>query len=232
MKIAVCDDEKIYRDEIEAVIRKYMFNTENDVDYEVFSEPAELLERDRFDLYILDYVMPQMNGVELAVKLREKFANSVTVCYLTSYETAAVDVINRNVEAQAFLVKPVKADELTALIDRFYKSSAKKRLVLKQGRSNVTVYTNDIIFVEAANKSSIIHFADKTEEFSYLFGELYEAFLEGKSFFKVHRSFAVNLSHVMKYDKNTITMDNGEKIPCKKMKEFIAAFDKYNFDSF
>ena len=139
MRIAICDDEKICRDEIEGVIKSFIFRTECDIGYEMFSDPSELLKAEKFDLYILDYVMPQMNGVELAVKLREKFSGSVTVCYLTSYETAAVDVINKNVEAQAFLVKPVKDEELCSLLNHLYNDSAKKRLVLKKGRSNVTV---------------------------------------------------------------------------------------------
>lgn len=232
MRIAVCDDEKIYRDEIENVIKNFIFKTECDIGYEMFSDPSELLGADKFDLYILDYIMPQMNGVELAVKLREKFSGSITVCYLTSYETAAVDVINKNVEAQAFLVKPVKEEELCSLLNRFYNDSAKKRLVLKKGRSNMTVYTQEILYAEASNKNTLLHFSDKTEEFSYLFGEMFDAYLDGKGFIKVQRSFAVNLAHVAKYDKNTITMDNGETVPCKKMKEFVAAFDKYNFENF
>lgn len=232
MKIAICDDEKTCRDEIEQIINSFIFQSDYDIDYDIFSSPWDLLARDKYDLYILDYVMPEMNGVDLAVKLREKFYASVTVCYITSYETAAVDVINKNVEACAFLVKPIRSEELTSLLNRFYSNSAKNRLVLKQGRSNVTVHTPDIIFVEASNKSSILHFAGKTEECSYLFGELYDTFLAGKNFFKVHRSFAVNLAHVAKYDRFSITMDNGEIIPCKKINEFIAAFDKYNFDSF
>ena len=233
MKIAICDDEKLYRDEVLSIINDYVFLTDAAIFVSEFDSAEALAScEERFDLYLLDYAMPVYTGAELAVKLREKFGDSTVICFLTTYETAAVEVINRNIQAQAFLVKPVDRDELIELLKRFYHQSAVNRIVLKQGKNNVTVYVGDIAYAEAQNKTTVLCVNGKKEEFPYLFNRLLEEYLPESTFFRVHRSYAVNLAHVVGFTKNAVQTDTGDSLPCTRLREFKEALDRFNFDSF
>ena len=58
--------------------------------------------------------------------------------------------------------------------------------------------------------------------------EIKKALLEC-DFFKIQRSFIVNLEHIERYDSATITMTNKDMLPIskKKYKEFKEVFFKY-----
>ena len=69
MKIAVCDDEKIFIDKI----YKYLWE-QHDCSVECFESPLELLEKyragGRYDVLFLDIIMEPVNGIELSRKIR------------------------------------------------------------------------------------------------------------------------------------------------------------------
>lgn len=218
MRIALCDDDENELQKISELIKDYSIKKYYDIAVETFSSPNELLKRERFDLYFLDYIMDEMNGLELAKELNRNFSDSITVCYLTSYEAAAIKIINGQVYADGFLMKPVVSEELYEKIDRFYKMSFGRRLELKQGRSFKTVYTNEIYYIEASGKSSIVHYADGSDTFSHMLSEIESLLSSRRAFCRIHRSFIVNMMHVESYDSKSVTLTNGDEIPLKNKK--------------
>ena len=76
----------------------------------------EILQVDRFDLLILDIIMPQMNGLELCAAYRASFGYSSPVIMLTSHDST--DYIVKGLEAGAddYLSKPFIFRELEARI--------------------------------------------------------------------------------------------------------------------
>lgn len=227
MKIAVCDDEQIHLDTLSKLVSDYAFKKDYDIKITTFSSGKELLTKEKYDLYFLDYVMPEMNGVELALELKKKFNNAVTICYLTSFENAAIDVINSGVSAQAFLTKPIDETKLYSLLDNMYSRSLFSRLVLKQEKQYITVYPQDVIYVEAMLKKCAFIFYDSREELKYTLSELENDFLPKNLFFKIHRSYIVNLMHVKTFDSKTVKMKNGDELPLTKHKEFKQIYSDY-----
>lgn len=230
MKIALCDDERYETENLNNLISAYASKMGYDIKIETFNNPEELLEKDKYDLYFLDYIMPQMNGVELALALREKFNNALTVCYLTSYNNAAIDVINSGVAAQAFLTKPVNEPALYEVLDTFYKKSLFNRLVLIQDRKRKTVYPQDILYVEAVQRKCTFTFFDSKEEFRYTLSELEEEILPKNIFFKIHRSYVINMLHVDTFGSKEVKMKNGDVLPMTQYKEFKSAYTKFVLD--
>ena len=227
MKIALCDDEQFENDNLCDLIRKYAFKNNYEIRCETFTDGNELLKKDKYDLYFLDFCMDAMDGIELAQGLKKKFSHAVTICYLTNYDAAAAKIINSQIYADGFLKKPVDPRLLEEVLDRFYRMSFFKRYEFKQGRSFKTVYSQDILYVEADNKQVSIHFFDHVESFGYLLGEI-EKILADRQFCRIHRSFIVNLQHVDSYDSKSVTLKNGETLPLKS-KDFQRAFHEYMF---
>ncbi|MBQ6067181.1 MAG: response regulator transcription factor [Clostridia bacterium] len=230
MQIAICDDEVREINKLYSLIEDYALKKDYHIRCSRFSTGRELLKQDRFDLYFLDYMMDEMNGVELAQALKEKFQSGVTICYLTNYESAALEVINRRIYADGFLKKPVAPAMLYEKLEQFYRASFADRLELKKGKAFRTVYTKEILYIEADRKRSLLHFADHTEAYNYLLSDLENNVLPGEVFFRIHRSFVVNMQHVVSYDGKGVTLTDGTVLPLKA-RNFRDVYRNYLFRS-
>ncbi len=216
MNIAICDDERFETEHLEQLIEAYALRRDYDLHCRRFTSGAALLARDeKFALYFLDYKMGEINGVQLAQALKEKFKSPVTVCFLTNYESAALEVINNRVYADGFLKKPVDPPLLHEKLEQFYRASFSGRLELKKGKGFQTVYTQDVLYIEADGKRSTFHFADRTENYNYLLSSLETDVLHNECFYRIHRSYIVNLEHVAKYDGKHVTLTDGTVLPLK-----------------
>ncbi len=228
MRIALCDDERRENERIASLIEDYAAMRDYDIRCESFTDGESLLAEEKFDLYLLDYRLENETGVEIARALKEKYNRAVSVCFLTSYESAAVEVINAGVYADGFLKKPVEPALLYEKLEAFYKRSFFQRLELKKGASWRTVYARDILYIEGAGKKGAVHFFDRVEEFNYLLADMENEVLKDGSFYRIHRSYIVNLSYVSAYDTKSVTLQNGEKLPLKA-KGFQQAYRRFIF---
>ena len=80
MRIAICDDEKIFRDQI----KKYILEVSSDSTIEEFTCGDDLADSDsNYDIIFLDIEMPGISGIETAEKLREN-GSDADIIFLTS----------------------------------------------------------------------------------------------------------------------------------------------------
>ncbi|MCR5511782.1 MAG: LytTR family DNA-binding domain-containing protein, partial [Lachnospiraceae bacterium] len=109
MRVAICDDEPIIRDQIEEFVRKrdktgevLCFDT-GEVLFESFVKQA-------FDLLFLDIGLPGMDGVEVARKIRKGNAD-VMIVFITADDSRVFDAFD--VSALHYLRKPIDLDKLS-----------------------------------------------------------------------------------------------------------------------
>ncbi len=229
MKIALLDDDPRENENLYSLINEYAIRRKYDIICEKFTSGRALLSRDRFDLYFLDYVMDDMDGVAVGRALNEKFNGAVTVCYLTGIEAAATEIINAEIGAVAFLTKPVSTELLYQKLDRFYKASFDGRLRLKKGRSTETVFAQEILYAEAADKRTRFHFRLGEETYHHSFSETERILSAYPSFIRIHRSYIINMQHVRSYDASSVMMVNGDVLPLKA-KDFAKKYRDFIFN--
>ena len=227
MRIALCDDEARENENLQKLIEQCAFQKDLDLECEAFTDGNALLQRERFDLYFLDFCMETINGIDLAEALGKKFNRCVTICFLTNYETAAAESINRQIHADGFLKKPVDPVLLEKKLEQFYRMSFFNRFELKQGKRFQTVYAQDILYAEACNKQVKLHMFDRVESYNYLLRDLAQI-LPKELFFRIQRSFLVNLQYVDSYDAKSVTLKNGETLSMKA-KDFQKAYHQFMF---
>jgi PAS domain S-box-containing protein len=92
-------------------------------------EALSAVERDRFDLILLDLKLPDMGGIELLERLKEVSPSSAVIV-LTGHATIDTAVRAMNQGAYSYLEKPCKAERLFLVIERALAHTA-------QGRSDV-----------------------------------------------------------------------------------------------
>ncbi len=118
-KILLADDEQDIRD----LLRLYL---EKD-DYEVYEakdgiEAFEMLNRIKFDLAVIDIMMPKMDGFRLIKKIREQ--SNIPVMILSAKVQDADKILGLDLGADDYISKPFNPLEVTARIKsnlrRFY----------------------------------------------------------------------------------------------------------------
>jgi DNA-binding response OmpR family regulator len=72
--------------------------------------------RNKFDVVILDIIMPEMNGLQLCALLRSEYGSEISILMLTAAGTTHDIVEGLNNGADDYLVKPFKLRELLARV--------------------------------------------------------------------------------------------------------------------
>lgn len=92
-------------------------------------EALKIMERQTFDLYILDYALPEISGIELCRKVREK-NKQTPVMFFTAMARAADQAEAIRAGADEYLVKPNDLAKLTETVKRLL--NKKSKLIYKR----------------------------------------------------------------------------------------------------
>ena len=227
LKIAVCDDEPVFVEQISGRIKEYM----PDAAIQGFISSANLLLwGEKFDIYFLDIQMEKMNGVETAKRLRESDEESVIV-FITGAKEYVFEAFD--VAALHYLIKPVADEKLQEVLKRAQKEIEKKRnkkdrqIFIKTRNKSITLNVSDILYLENEMRKIIVH--TMSGEISF-YGVMADVEQEvGEDFYRCHRGYLVNLSHVAEYDAENIMLTNGEKIYLSKNRyhDFVKQYMRY-----
>ena len=230
MLIAVCDDVKAEIDLVVNLIDDYAVRYDYDIHCKAFSSGEDLLRSKQiFDMYILDYQMDGMDGMELADKLRKEKNVESYIVFLTAYMHFVQEAFKVN--THRFLHKPVKTEELyEALNSLMLPTVYARHISLKRVTQEDIIYTNDIICIEAQGKTSLVTMKNESIEYNHLMKDIYDM-LPKQLFFKVHRSYIVNFEYIKNYSirDRLIVMKDGRKIPVSRdlINDFVHEHKQY-----
>ena len=217
IRIAICDDEQIFRSSVSTLLEKYD-KLESYV-ADCFDNGDSLIDahaKSPYDIIFLDVVMPLFNGIEIAKEIRRQDKN-VKIVFLTSSSDYAVE--SYSVKASNYLLKPVAEEKfyncLAELLEEF--SQELPSILVKSFSTTHHVMLNQIEYIEAQNRYSILYLLDgesiRTPKQLYALED--ELTLEN-GFYKCHRSYIINLHHVNSYSGSEIKMRSGSVIPLSR----------------
>lgn len=214
MRIAVCDDEELFRIEFKSVLDKVLINAEYDID--TFSGGSSLYEaflKNPFDLVFLDIEMPGIDGITLAKRLRTVSEN-VQIVFLTSHIEYALE--GYEVNALRYLVKPVDMNKLSEVLKYIQdKKNNSRQIMIKQEGEDIVIDISDIIYMESMDKNVRI-VTSKSEYITRYNISDYEEELKNSSFLRIHRGYLISLSKVKKIVKNDVVMDGDISLPVSR----------------
>lgn len=222
LKIAICDDSSFMRDTTREELLQYSF--QNNIDFEIDEyESGESFLRDetekkKHDLVFIDYEFEEKgkNGIDIITQFR-KFQKDTKVIFISSYTQMVFQSFE--VDAFRFLTKPLEKEKLFKALDDFMATTAKDfRLSVSTKRETFFFQESNISYIEGFGKNSIIHFADSRKDFicNETLGTVENRLSD--AFFRCHKSFLVNMSHVESYNHGNITLDHGEEVDISRMK--------------
>jgi two-component system NtrC family response regulator len=114
MRLLVVEDEKAQREMLEGFLRNQGFSV---VSVDGGKKALEAVRRGPFDLVLLDYKMPQMDGLETLGEIR-KINPELPAVMMTAYGTIETAVQSMKAGATDYLTKPIDLDQLLLLIEK------------------------------------------------------------------------------------------------------------------
>lgn len=206
LRIAICDDQKIYRDDIIQNCKELFKNQE--VIYECFASGEELLASDlRSDFLFLDIEMTGIDGIGVKELLEQK-KSRMKIIFLTSHEERMIEAFGTNVIG--FLRKPLQIEALEPLVQKMKLLLNRQMVEWEDCGKHYVVSAETIRYIEAQDKYTRV----VTEDAGYLVRRTvreWEALLPGTDFCRVNRSCLV---HLRIFDKaqNEIILEEGKSI--------------------
>ena len=217
LRIAICDDEAQYVHQTAKLVQEYL-GGRPDLSGQVFPFRLgrELLcqveETGGFDLYLLDIIMPGLNGIETGRQLRQ-LGDGGEIVYLTTSADYAVD--SYSVRAFFYLLKPLEKDRLFQVLDAAVKKLNERRskavlITTKDGPRRVLL--DQILYVERVGRSLRYFCSGGAVDSLSLrvpFHTAVEPLLADPRFCQCGSSFAFNLQHVTGVSGQEVLLDSG-----------------------
>ncbi len=236
MKIAICDDESIFRDQIINYITELQDrNLHYSISFEEFKDGQSLLSQvlygdKKFDIYLMDIAMPGLDGFQVSQRIREADQNAIII-FLTSHSEYAIK--GYDVKAFHFLKKPMVKEKFFHTLEVVFEKheSCHDFFTLKSGDVYENNPYNDILYFEKQGGSYIIlHCKSDGKHYEYrqTMKDL-ENQLKEKPFIRVHVSFLVYKKYILKYfpSKNLIVLKDKTEIPVsRKYKGMVSSLFK------
>ncbi|MBM7661478.1 two-component system response regulator LytT [Bacillus mesophilus] len=204
IKVLIVDDERYSRDELKHLLSEY---PTIEIIGEAESGDQAVMKALQLqpDVVFLDIEMPKLNGMEVARSLKE-LKKTPLIVFATAYPNFAVEAFRH--QAVDYLVKPFDESQLKETVARLKRllvehepkklektASISARLALEEDDGIIYVNPKDILYLYRDERETKIVLKDK-EYHSKLSLKDFEERLEHLSFYRIHKSYLVNLDHV------------------------------------
>ena len=210
----VVDDEQLACDELSYLLRDFP-------EIEIVAtgsnglQALELIQKLEPELVFLDVSMPGLDGISVVRRLREreKEGELPHVIFVTAYDQYAVEAFR--LEALDYLLKPVDRARLAETIDRARRviqekkpadaaappaktqpSTPRSKLLVRANNRNFIVDANEVIYATIDDGLITLVTTNLEGQSNYRTIEDLQANLDREMFWRVHRSYLVNINRI------------------------------------
>lgn len=205
----VVDDEQLARDELAYLLKDFP-------EIEILDSVSNGLEATRLiqelepDLVFLDVQMPGLDGLGVIRKLREKTATLPYFVLTTAFEQYAIEAFR--LEALDYLLKPVERERLAESVARAKRAIDDKqqetptqpsklpvqrtKLLVRANSRNFIVDAHDMIYATIDDGLITVVTSQIEGQSNYRTIEELQSNLDPNMFWRVHRSFLVNINRI------------------------------------
>ena len=218
IRCIIVDDEPLALKKLKRYILKYPFLELVSSCHNV-ETARRALESGEVNLIFIDINMPDVNGLEFIRSLE----NPPIVVFVTAYPEYAVE--SYRVNALDYLLKPFGIEEFNRVAEKIY-----NHWQLLQNHSNasatgednvrylkcdhrfIRVECDDIRYIEGQSEYLKIHLVSDNPFLTHMtFRQITDSFPD--NFIQIHRSYVVNMRHVVSAERTLVILDDGTRLP-------------------
>ncbi|MCM1558676.1 MAG: LytTR family DNA-binding domain-containing protein [Butyrivibrio sp.] len=208
MKIDIVEDEAVWRDKIQAIIEKYC--RDKDIPFQInsYRSGKDFMKNPDTDLLFLDIELAEgEDGFQIAEQLMH-CGNKSKICFLTSHTEQAR--LGYKVNAFRYIDKK-HLEEIGEALDSFLETKIQDRIISCDDTAGIRIRINlnELLLVETYGRKLRYLMLDGKEHFCE--GQISETArsLSQFGFFRIQRSYIVNLKFIEKADSRKVTLCNG-----------------------
>ena len=170
----------------------------------------------RPDIVLMDVVLKDGSGIDAARALFPP-GSKTQVIFVTGYVEYCSEVYET--EHIYFLLKPVEPALLQRALEKAIQrleEQKNREIVVQNGGKIHQIPVREIRYVEGRGRKVILHCTEETVEYYSTMTGLSEKL--PRMFVRCHKSYLVNMDHVLKMDQRQFHLSNGQAIPISQLR--------------
>ncbi|MDE5700050.1 MAG: LytTR family DNA-binding domain-containing protein, partial [Lachnospiraceae bacterium] len=156
VRIAICDDEVIYRESLKTECRMFFTEYSHEslwpgvAEISEFSTGRELIASDHdYDILFLDIEMPGQDGISVKEYFAE-YHEKTRVIFMTCHDERVMEAFGKNVVS--FLVKPLNSKAFRKVLKKTLDDICGRVLELEENGEPLIIPVRQIKYIEATEK--------------------------------------------------------------------------------
>jgi len=234
LKAIIVEDEKTSREILRNYLNKYCPNVQVVGEAENVDEALILIRNNQLDLVFLDVEMPYGNAFDLLDSVGDIDFETV---FVTAYNQYAMEALNQH--AAYYLLKPISIDELIKAVDFVTEIKKKEQQFSNEVLTPIFVNANEKISIPTQNGFELIDtgsilYCQADDNYTHIFLKddekklvsktlgFFEKQLTDKGFFRIHKSYLINMSSIKSYQKGKggmVVLHSGKALPVASSKK-------------
>jgi DNA-binding LytR/AlgR family response regulator len=210
LKTLVIDDEPLAQN----IIRKYAEDIKS-IEIKGFCNDAleamQIIENQEIDLIFLDINMPKLSGIEFLKTLKNPPLIILTTAYtdyaMEGYELNVLDYLVKPFSFVRFLKAVQKAEQQIQISKKTKELEKPESIFIKSNKKSYQVRFIDIVYIEGLGDYIKIY-TEKTHLITNLTMKKMEELLPENEFYRIHKSYIVNLKKIVAIEGNMVELSN------------------------
>lgn len=233
LNIAIVDDLKVDCEHIEKYIERYFSDRKNKPArvgrYYNAEDFLKTYRKGEYQIMFLDVCMGEMNGLELADRIRN---GDKDICII--FMSTTRDFVFRSFSAvpEGYLCKPYEYAAFAEVMERTLNKlfAEEKLLKIQLSHCKAEISTGEIVSVLSNNHSvELKMITGEVLESNMLFSDIQESLENEPNFLECSRGIIINMDYATQIKGDTIIMQDGTGYPVRRRgrKDISAKFTKY-----
>ena len=219
----IVDDEHLARENLKLLLNEFCPDVEIIGMGENVAEARSLIAEKKPEAVFLDIRMPSgEEGLEL---LDDVDLGNFQIVFVTAFKEHAIKAFNLN--SIHYILKPIDIEDLQRAVeklkeyrnlfiedssnlekyiesiknfsDNIYYQKESNKITISHSKGIKIVEDASILYLEGDGNCTNIHFVDGTSFFDTRTLKIYDQILDAKSFFRIHKKYIINLTHLTDY---------------------------------
>lgn len=219
--IAVCDDEKYYRDKLRTLLEVYLTGRCLEFTIDTFSSGEEFLSRSenavKYQIIFMDISMNDLDGIKTAMQIRS-FHSDTHLVFVTAYINYVLE--GYKVNAVRYILKDMLEDSLSECMDAILEKMRLRRISFDFIEGERALYTDNLLYVESQKHKLFFYYLESKPVIYRMYDklDLVEQRLNEYGFLRIHKSYLVNMRHIQKINHYMAGLDTGMELPIPRLR--------------
>lgn len=250
LRALIVDDEADARENLRLMLEEYCPEVTVIGQAGSAAQARKMIEADKPEALFLDIKMPGEDGFGL---LRSIADLELPVIFTTAYDEYALQAFKEN--ALDYLEKPIDPEDLRRAVKKLVRTAGdpaatqehtsalealmndpasplSTRVAVPSRDGLVLLKHEDILYLEASDSYTTVYTRDGKRTISSKHIRVFETNLDPKKFFRVHKSYIINLEHLKGFSRsegNMALLDSGASIPVsrRRLPDFLAMINTF-----